>query len=98
MRFALSLRAETSAAPSSLWKSRCKGGKIAVNEKHEDFPTILAEALDKIWALQDVRCAAEELGISTSQMCKLLAKEPQALAWVNALRQSKGMPTLRANR
>ncbi|KAL1526414.1 hypothetical protein AB1Y20_015126 [Prymnesium parvum] len=80
--------------PSELWAKRCKGGKMNINENHEDFPTILAEALDRIWATYDVRCAAQELGISQSQLVKLLKKEPQSLVLVNRLRAELGIPPL----
>ena len=71
-----------------------------MNEKHADLPALLAEALDQVWAAGDgggdVRSAAEQMGVSTSQLCKLLAKDPKALEWVNQLRRSKGMPPLRS--
>lgn len=84
-----------SLAPSKLWTNRARGGKVSVNEAHQDFPAILSEALDAIWVLQDVKGAADALGVSTSQMVKLLAKEPAALRLINDLRASKGMPALR---
>ena len=37
-------------APTPLWRSRCHEGKIGVNAEHEDFPTMLAEALDVLHA------------------------------------------------
>lgn len=81
---------------SATWKGRLKSGKLQINEGHEDFPTILAEALDVIWACNDVKAAADSLGVSTSQMVKLLAKEPAALQMVNQLRASQGMLALKA--
>ena len=81
--------------PSRLWVGRVKGGKLAINEKHVDFPAVLCEALDCIWREQDVKAASTQLGISTSQMVKLLAKEPTALQVVNGLRASSGLPPLR---
>ena len=67
----------------------------SINEKHVDFPAVLCEALDCIWREQDVKAASTQLGISTSQMVKLLAKEPTALQLVNGLRASSGLPPLR---
>ena len=84
--------------PSALWASRAKSGKIAVNANHVDFPAVLAEALDTIWEARDVKTAAEALGVSSSQITKLLAKEPAALSQVNAFRASFGLPGLRANK
>ena len=39
--------------PSLLWQSRCRGGRIVVNPEHEDFPAMLAEALDALQAHGD---------------------------------------------
>src|ERR1700693_6010716 len=50
MRLALEVR-DGRAKPSSsrqLWLKRCRAGKIAVNSGHDDFPAILAEALDVV--------------------------------------------------
>src|SRR5262245_20906094 len=38
------------ASPSELWQARCNSGRIAVNPAHEDFPALLAEALDTVSA------------------------------------------------
>ena len=89
---------ESPPQPSALWTSRTKGGKISVNHNHADFPSLLAEALDVVWATRDVRMTSEQLGVSTSQFVKFLAKAPAALAQVNALRASTGLPALRANK
>ena len=55
----LGIEAASVPPPSPLWAGRCKGGKLHINESHDDFPAILTEALDRIWATQDVRRAAE---------------------------------------
>ena len=74
--------------PSELWRSRCRGGKVAISTEHEDFPAILAEALDHIHNHEwDVKAAAQALDCSTSQLVKLLQKEPRALAVVNQHRR-----------
>jgi len=82
---------EASFRPSALWRSRCRGGRIVVNPEHDDFPTLLAEALDVLQALgDDPRTAAEALGCSPSQLIKLLKNEPRALAQVNGHRRQAG--------
>ena len=35
---------------SDLWLSRVRGGKITVSPEHDDFPALLAEALDRLAA------------------------------------------------
>ena len=77
--------------PSALWRSRCRGGRIVVNPEHEDFPALLAEALDVLPALDDdPRAASEALGCSATQLVKLIQEEPRALAQVNRRRRQAG--------
>jgi len=84
------------AAPSPLWQSRCRGGRVAVNPRHADFPALLAEALDALDAAEhDVPTAAAGLGCTASQLVKLLQLEPRALAAVNAQRRIRGQSALR---
>jgi hypothetical protein len=82
--------------PSPLWSSRVGGNRISVSPEHEDFPALLAEALDML-AGHDWQPAVvgELLGVSSSQLVKLLKLEPKALALVNAQRQLAGLSPLK---
>lgn len=72
---------------SDLWLERTKGGKVAINPSHRDYPTMLAEAMDVVWAARmDVRRAATRLNITPTQLVRLIAKHPAALAEMNAER------------
>jgi hypothetical protein len=83
-------------ATSALWRSRCRGGRIIINPGHDDFPALLAEALDVISAVEDdPRAASEILGCSATQLVKLLGEEPRALAAVNERRRQAGRHPLR---
>ena len=84
-------------SPSPLWQSRVTAGRrIHVNPTHADFPTLLAEALDMVSATGwDVAQAAEQLGVSTSQLVTLLRCEPTALQAVNTARMQIGLQPLR---
>ena len=63
---------------------------------HADFPTLLAEAMDTLAALgYDHGKAAAALGVTASQLIKLLKKEPEALAIINQSRSELNMHTLR---
>ena len=87
---------EKQRVPSALWRSRCRGGRIEVSPMHDDFPALLAEALDVFAAGGfEPAAAAETLGCSASQLVKLLKKQPRALAWANAERSGCGMHPLR---
>ena len=71
-------------APSGLWTSRRKGTKLQVSATHEDFPALLSEALDVLAAREwDASAAAQQLGISTSQLVKFLKLEGAALGLLN---------------
>jgi len=93
---AVGCRTPREGGPSERWRSRARGGRIAVNPSHADFPPLLAEALDAVaGAGGEVAAAAARLGVSTSQLVKLLKLEPAALGRVNADRASAGRPPLR---
>ncbi len=82
--------------PGALWRSRCRGGRIVINPDHDDFPALLAEALDVLTALgDDPRAASEILGCSATQLVKLIREEPRALAPINERRRQAGQHPLR---
>ena len=81
--------------PSPLWRSRLKGGRIALNPTHEDVPAILAEAID-VWADRDgdLKAASDVLGCSPSQLIKLFKLEPKVFTEVNRARLTRGLHPL----
>ena len=97
VNLALAVRGPAPAGPSELWRSRVRGGRLAVRVGHDDLPALLAEALD-VLAAQDneVTAAAPWLGITPTQLVKLLAKEPRAVVELNARRAAKGLRALKA--
>ena len=83
--------------PSELWESRRQGRKLPVNPKHADYPALLAEALDVVYARKfDVAGAAGVLGLTMSQLTRLIRQEPAAIAQVNRGRERVGLPRLRS--
>lgn len=98
LRLALSVRGEREHAPgpSPRWLARCRDGRIVVSAEHEDYPALLAEALDRLAeSAYDVGPAAERLGCTASQLLKLLRREPEAFLHLNAARERQGLPRLR---
>ncbi len=78
-------------ARSSLWRSRCRDGKIVCSPGHRDFAAMLAEALDMIEACGgDMHRASLRLDCTQSQLVKLLRDHPPALAAVNTRRAERG--------
>jgi hypothetical protein len=101
LNLALSVRLEagtqghSSYSTSDLWQSRCRSGRIVINPEHDDFPALLAEALDVLAETNnDPRQAALALGCSPSQLVKLLKHEPRGLAVVNYNRRRAGLHPL----
>jgi hypothetical protein len=88
---------DAAAPPSELWTSRTRGGRIACNPEHRDFPALLAEAMDAIAAEGwDVRGAATVLGVSASQLVRFAAQHHPALEMINRHRAERSLPPLRA--
>lgn len=82
---------------SELWSRRRQGEKMSVNPEHSDYPALLAEALDVVVARRfDVAGAAGILGVTMSQLARLIRHEKSAFASLNAGRESVGLPRLRA--
>lgn len=95
VKLALAVRHEASTVPSQIWQARAAGGKLTVSVDHAHYPALLAEALDVVHANDyDISAAAAQLGISASQLVKLLRTEPMALAQVNVLRRARGLSSL----
>lgn len=81
---------------SSLWRSRRQGTKVIVNPEHADYPALLAEALDAIAAADwEAKPAAEALGVSTSQLIKLVKDHPPAFEKWNRERDERGAHRLK---
>lgn len=81
---------------SELWKSRVSGGRIACNPDHADYPAMLAEAMDVLFAMKlDPRRAAVRLACTASQLTKLIKDHPPAFVAVNAARREREMHPLR---
>ena len=82
-------------APSMLWQLRCGGG-LKVSATHDDFPGLLAEALDVLAALDaDPKRSATTLDCTPSQLVRLLKLEPRALRLVNQWRSERKLHCLR---
>jgi hypothetical protein len=81
---------------SPLWRSRLRTRKISIALTHEDFPSLLAEALDRLNTLDfDVKECAQQLGTSSSQLVRFFKLEPAAMIYVNERRANRKLKPLR---
>jgi hypothetical protein len=82
-------------AVSPLWLRRCRAGRIDVNPDHDDFPALLAEALDVLYARDlDPKEAAATLRCSPSQLIRLIKQAPRGFELVNERRRANGQHAL----
>jgi hypothetical protein len=81
---------------SELWQSRVRGRQISISPNHEDFPALLAEALDVLSASEfDTKSCGVLLKCTRSQLVKFLKLEPEAFQMVNAQRVERELSLLR---
>jgi RF-1 domain len=81
--------------PSMLWQERSIGSRMVVSTSHDDFPALLAEALDALAAAEyDVVTAADWLGVSASQLTRFVQREPAAWVHLNDARRQRGLRPL----
>ncbi|MEM9348064.1 MAG: peptide chain release factor-like protein [Planctomycetota bacterium] len=84
------------SAPSACWRSRVKQRRLLINPSHADYPSLLAEALDRLAVVgYEIPASAELLGVSTSQLLKLIKHEPDAISRLNDQRRSSGLHPLK---
>ena len=96
LRLAILHREPPETAPSPMWRSRVRSGRLMIADDHDDYPALVAEALDRIAGDGlDMSAAAGALGVSASQLVRLLEKEPAALDALNRLRAATGLKPLR---
>ena len=95
VKLAVGYRTATEAGshPTLLWRSRARGGRVEVSVDHDDFAALLAEALDVVAMVGfDLREAGDCLGVSATQLLKLIKKGPAgALGDLNRGRAARGL-------
>lgn len=96
VKLAVEIRTAPKDTTSAGWAARVTGNRLSISGTHDDFPALLAEALDRIAADEfDLAASARKLGVSSSQLVRLLKIEPAALAWVNRERIARGQTAYR---
>lgn len=79
------------------WAKYTRDKRVAINIQNPDFPGVLALALDYLAGAQfEPAPAAERLGISPSQLLKLIQAEPAAWSWLQGHRARRGLRSLKA--
>lgn len=85
-----------SDTPSALWRSRTRGRQLSIAADHDDYPALVAEALDRLLPEGfEIKPAADALGVSSSQLMKLFRQVPAAWMAINRLRGEAGLVPLK---
>ena len=99
LRLKLALEHRTPAdasGPSQLWQSRARGRQLLVAASHDDYPALIAEALDQLQATGfEIPAAAEKLGVSGTQLVRLFKKNPVSWAALNRCRAAADLPLVK---
>lgn len=86
----------TDQSATELWHARRRGSRIDVSVDHQDFPCLLTHALNVLHSTEGrLSEAADELGISTSQLIRFLKRDGYVLAAVNRQRESQNWSRIR---
>jgi hypothetical protein len=85
-----------SNGPSQIWRSRTRGRQLVISPSHDDYPALVAEALDQLNVHGfEMPKAAELLGVTATQLLKLFKKHPAAWTALNTLRVRAGLAALK---
>ena len=82
---------------SEMWRSRVgPEGQIACNPRHQDYPAMLAEAMDMLVSARfEPSSAAARLMVTPSQLLKLIKAHPPAFVALNEARAARGKHSLK---
>jgi hypothetical protein len=96
LKLALEHRTPALPEPSERWQARIRGRQLAVAATHDDYPALVAEALDQLKAHAfDMPRAAAFFGVTATQLLKLFTRTPAAWTVLNRLRVGAGLPPLK---
>ena len=71
-------------------------GRLRLSDRNDDFPMVIAAILDHIHLNRgSLKEVAESIGVSQSQVIRILLSEDAAFAEANGIRESNGLTRLR---
>jgi hypothetical protein len=84
------------AGPSSTWRSRTRDRQLVIAATHDDYPALIAEALDHLQETGfEIAAAAKTLGVTGTQLARLFKKCPETWVALNAHRTANGLAALK---
>jgi hypothetical protein len=95
LKLAVEHREPAQRQASESWQKRVRGRQLVIAAEHQDFPMIVAEALDQLQAAGfEIPPVAQKLGVTGTQLVKLLKKCPAAWVALNKDRERRGLRVL----
>lgn len=96
LKLALEHRGPAGDEASDTWRKRVRGRQLVIAAGHDDYPALVAEALDHLQATRfEIAPVAETLGVTGTQLVRLFKKCPAAWTALNAYRTRAGLPALK---
>jgi len=96
LKLALEHRETSSDVLSDAWRSRVRARQLVVAVGHDDYPALVAEALDHLQAARfEIAPVAEKLGVTGTQLTRLFRKCSAAWTALNTFRTRAGLPKLK---
>ena len=96
VNLALAIRSSELVTPLPLWQKYVVAEKVKISADNEEFPPLLADALDLIFSTGgDLAPVAGTLKITATQLAKFLRLEPEAWVMISGLRERNGLRKLK---
>ncbi len=96
INLALAIRSPETSDPLSLWQKYIVAEKVKISVDNEEFPPLLADALDLVFeANGDLVRVAKNLKITATQLVKFLRLESEAWLLISELREKNGLRQLK---
>lgn len=99
IRLQMMLPESSQAQPDDIacrWFARVRHRKLALSDRHEDYPALLAWVMDILWEKQlVVGDVAVLLGVSASQLVKMLKSHGPAIVCFNQARSARNLPPMK---
>lgn len=96
LTLAIGHRSPAAAYASPLWAARVLQGRIVIAATHDDYPALVAEALDQLAATGwEPTAAAARLQVSPSQLLRMLRMRASAWTCLGRHRAAAGLRPLK---
>lgn len=84
--------------PEIVGKYLTSNGRLDISQRNKDYPAVVATVLDVVAGFKgQIRDAAGQFGLTTSQLSRFITDDGKLLAAVNEIRRAAGIKSLTAS-